>query len=85
MPWRRVIGPEPPTEPMMAQWEQEGWSNIQIVGPCPTQDRASGNSGFVYVVYLHRSIIEVGKELPAASGWPVGSPRLGGFGKGKMN
>ena len=83
MPWRRVIGPEPPTEPMMAQWEKEGWSDIQIVGPCPTKDRNTGDQGFVYVVYLYRSIIEVGQELPPASGWPVG--RMGGFGKGRMN
>lgn len=83
MPWRRVVGPEPPTEPMMDQWDREGWSQIQVVGPCPTKDRKSGNSGFVYVVYLHRSIIEAGKELPVASGWPVGG--MGGFGRGKMD
>ena len=70
MSWARVIGPEPPDEAAMNHWESLGWSQISVLGPCPTIDRKTGKpSGQVFVVYLHRSIVAAGEAR--SPGWPV--------------
>jgi hypothetical protein len=70
MSWARVIGPEPPDEAAMNHWEKQGWSQISVLGPCPTIDRKTGKpGGAVFVVYLHRSIVAVGEVK--RPGWPV--------------
>lgn len=68
MPWARVIGGEPPTERELNYWEDRGWSQIHVVGPCPTIDPVTRKpTSGVYLVYLWRSIIEPGG---ARVGWP---------------
>lgn len=68
MPWARYIVSEPPPAQQMEQWEGEGWSQIQVLGPCPAKsnDDLKGPVRPVYVVYLHRSILAVGREFPKA-------------------
>lgn len=64
MPWARYIVSEPPPAQQMETWEAEGWSQIQVLGPCPAKanDDLQGQVRPVYVVYLHRSILAVGLE-----------------------
>ena len=70
MSWARVIGPEPPDEAAMNHWETQGWSQISVLGPCPTVDRATGKpGGMVFVVYLHRSVVLAGNA--PKPGWPM--------------
>ena len=35
MAWKRYVMAEPPEAEQMEKWEAEGWSWIQVVGPCP--------------------------------------------------
>ncbi len=61
MAWKRYVMPEPPEAQQMEDWEAEGWSWIQVLGPCPGRpdDDPTAAPRALYVVYLHRSIIEL--------------------------
>ena len=62
MPWVRHIVDQPPPAQQMEQWEQEGWTVIQILGPCPAIENSPGaKPRMVYVIYLHRSVIVAAK------------------------
>ena len=63
MPWVRHILGEPPTAQDMENWESEGWSEFHVIGPCPAKEENSPRPRMVYVVYLRRSIIEVGRQV----------------------
>lgn len=63
MPYRRLISDAPPDEAQMNEWEGEGWSNIQIIGPCPAMPSGTQDRRMVYVTYLYRSIIEAGQQV----------------------
>lgn len=66
MPWLRHILKEPPPAQQIESWEREGWSFVQIIGPCPAiEDVPGAKPRMVYIVYLHRSIIEVASEIRA--------------------
>lgn len=41
----------------MNAWESEGWSEIQVLGPAPAQDKDTKKMRNVFIVYLWRSII----------------------------
>lgn len=65
MPWKRHIVDQPPPAQQMEQWEQEGWACVQILGPCPAIENTPGaKPRHVYVIYLHRTVIEVGRTIP---------------------
>lgn len=63
MPYRRLVSNGPPDEAQMNAWEHEGWSSIQVLGPCPAMEHESKQRKMVFVVYLWRSIILAGEQV----------------------
>lgn len=57
MPYKRLVSNQPPDEADMNRFENEGWSRIQVLGPCAAMDEKTKTKQLVYVIYLWRSII----------------------------
>ncbi len=66
MPYKRYLVAEPPGEAQMNGWEAEGWSSIQVLGPCAAMDTNTKKPKVIYIVYLWRSIVSIGQPIRAS-------------------
>lgn len=82
MPYRQQILDQPPSANTMDEWERDGWSDIQIIGPVLAKVGGDPDAKPtpVYVVYLYRSVIIGGTQALQREGLNAADVLSGGNG-----